>query len=392
MRRDDLLTPGTYAAIPKALLALPSTTLSPGAKLVWMAIVERFGENDGAWPGTTTIARDAGLTKRGVLKALDQIARLRALAIFTPEMSLPPGHSFPPNRKRTTNYYRATGFTGEQSTPVNGVHPAGEQSSPPPVNGVHAPGERSSPELPNRTTQRTTGGTTQDCAAAPLGASGPGRPVGGSSLAVGDQEDIPPATDTTQAPATRAVSRPSASSRKPAARAPRKSAATKQQAPVDVALVCSDLNSMRNYLISGSLDWRQFQKGEDLQKWEDLGVDEWGARQFTGYYWFQVSAYRVNHGLELTLPPFTKLLGIFKNLLKQVTKPRLYQIIIFVVFYFDVIRWMLRRAGNSVYLDENSLVNPLVQQCANNLMAMTHIERGGLVEQFKQETGLGVAA
>ncbi len=48
MRRDDLLTPGTYAAIPKALLALPSKTLSPGAKLVWAAPV---GESAGGRRG-----------------------------------------------------------------------------------------------------------------------------------------------------------------------------------------------------------------------------------------------------------------------------------------------------------------------------------------------------
>lgn len=369
MTRDDVLRPGTYAAIPKCLLALPSRTVSPAAKLVWMAVVERFGDKDHSWPGATLIANDTGLTRKGVQKAVDE---LRALKLLTVE---------PGQRGGGSNRYWLTEFASVLSSLANGVRHPSERGTLASEQSTLGASEQSSPELPNTTTERTTEGTTQDCAAAPLGASGPGRPVGGSTQAVGS-EDTPPATDTTP-PAARAVTKPSASSRKPAAGAPRKSAATKQQAPVDVALVCADLNSMRDHLTSGPLNWERYRRSDT-----DLGVDQWGAQQFAGYYWFQVSAYRANHKLELTLPPFPKLLGHMGNLLKQMPRQRLWSIITYVVYYFDVIRWMLRRAGNTVYLDENSLLNPLVQQSANNLMAMTDIERGGLVAQFKQELGL----
>jgi hypothetical protein len=167
--------------------------------------------------------------------------------------------------------------------------------------------------------------------------------------------------------------------------------------PEDVAKICSDYKSMLSYLLYGKpgvyapdashppevLNWEQFRKGE-----KDLGVSEWGPQVFAGYYWSQVSLHRTQRRIDLTLPPFPKLIGHMSTLLKQVPKLQLYSIITFVVYYFDVIRWMLRRAGNTVFLDENSLVNPLVRQSANNLMAMSEPERAQLIEQFKAETGV----
>ncbi len=128
-------------------------------------------------------------------------------------------------------------------------------------------------------------------------------------------------------------------------------------------------------------NWEQFRKSDT-----DWGIESWSAHTFVGFYWYQVSVFRSQKQIALTLPPWTKLIGIMSNLLKQMPMGQLFQIITFVAYYFDVIRWMLRRAGNTVALDEGSLVNPLVKQSANNLMRMSHEEREALVAQFKAET------
>lgn len=239
----------------------------------------------------------------------------------------------------------------------------------------------------------------RDCAAAPLGASGPGRPVGGVSQAGGVQEGsvTTPASKGTGPLAAEGKTTTPAWTR-PAAAPKQKSAAKKSVTPEDVALICTDYASMLRYLLHGAhavhdrsgqygpgpLNWEQHRKGE-----KDLGVGDWGAQPFMGYYWSQVCLYRVQRKINLSLPPWDKLGGHFRNLLNQMPKQQLYSVITFVVYYFDVIRWMLRRAGNTVFLDENSLVNPLVRQSANNLMAMSEPERAVLIEQFQSETGCG---
>src|SRR5688500_15096647 len=76
---------GTYASMPKALMAIPSKHVSPATKLVWMAIVERFGGKDHSWPGAGTIANDTGLSRKGVQKALEQIETLGLLAVLPPD-------------------------------------------------------------------------------------------------------------------------------------------------------------------------------------------------------------------------------------------------------------------------------------------------------------------
>jgi hypothetical protein len=87
MKREDVFTPGSYASIPKTIMALPSSALPAPAKLVWMSIVERFGKNDWSWPGAATLARDTGLTRRGVQLAVDRLQELKLITILPPDAS-----------------------------------------------------------------------------------------------------------------------------------------------------------------------------------------------------------------------------------------------------------------------------------------------------------------
>ena len=341
MNREAVLLPGTYAAIPKALLAVPSAKLSPAAKLVWMVVVEHFGDKDHSWPGAGTIAKMTGLTRRGVQKAIEQLVELKLLTVLPPE----PG--------RASNTYRLTEFASALSSLAHGVRTPSAQSSLGRRTECARGSEQSAPELPNTTTEATTERTTEVDAAPPLGACGPGRPAGGS-------------------PPSNAVKRK------------RKSPSAREG--IDVAAVCADLGSMKTHLTSGQLNWERHRKSEN-----DLGVENWNAQEFAGYWWFQVSSFRTHKNIPLNLPAFGKLIGIMSNLRKQMPAQQLVGVIDFVVHYFDVIRFMLRSAGNTVALDETSLVNPLVKGAANNLMRASDEERERIVADYRAATSAAAA-
>jgi hypothetical protein len=72
VKRDDLLPKGDYAALPLAVLAMRK--LSPGAKLVYAALLRRLGDGRvEVWPGANTLQRETGLSRRGVQKALGRL-------------------------------------------------------------------------------------------------------------------------------------------------------------------------------------------------------------------------------------------------------------------------------------------------------------------------------
>jgi len=62
---------GTFCRLPKTILALPD--LTPAAKLVLMAILDRVGKNESCWPSLSTLASDTGLSFNGVRKAVGQL-------------------------------------------------------------------------------------------------------------------------------------------------------------------------------------------------------------------------------------------------------------------------------------------------------------------------------
>jgi hypothetical protein len=132
----------------------------------------------------------------------------------------------------------------------------------------------------------------------------------------------------------------------------------------------------------GPLNWKRLRVSE-----HDLGIAQWGPQQFAGFYWANVSDYRSKRGIALSLPPMSKLIGHMSNLLKQITPSRLHQLITYVIYWFDLIRAMAGNAGNTLFLDADSLVNGIVQRTANQLIASTPEERTALYQRY-----FGVAA
>lgn len=74
MQRDEILTPGSYQAIPKAIMQ--RRDVSPAAKLVLASLVDHLGPtNETTWPGPATIAEETGLTRNGVQKCIAQLVQ-----------------------------------------------------------------------------------------------------------------------------------------------------------------------------------------------------------------------------------------------------------------------------------------------------------------------------
>lgn len=355
MNRNDVLKPGAYASMPKALLAVSSTKLTPAAKLVWMAVVERFGENEESWPGAGQIASDTGLTRRGVQKALDRLIELKLLTAVAPR----PG--------RDSNTYRLTDFPGALAALANRVRHPGEQSSLPSAQSSLAGSERSAPELPNRTTQVTIGG-----------ACGPGDPAGrptGAALA-----DPSPAKHS-----------PSQGDKHEPAKHGKKESTRTSLKREDVEAVCVSFDAMQRYILHGvqavhdpageyppsDINWRRFAKSE-----QDYGVKDWDVKAFMGFYWFQVCAWRNTRNLPLTLPSWGRLAGDIKNLQKTMTNLQLYQLVMFTTYYFDLIRFMVGRAGLSLNLQEDSLSNSMIRGAANQLINMGETGRAAMLEKY----------
>jgi hypothetical protein len=189
MKRDELLVPGQYAALPKAMLADPSRT--PAEKIVLMALIDRLGKNDTTWPGLHTLAEDAGLSRNGVQKILGTLAEagiIKDVGISRSHTTIweivprpqggtqsGPVHGVDGGQRSGPPVHGVDG--GQQSGPVHTVDQGGQPSGPVGANGVDRGGQQSGPELLNLTTEPTTQGNTEA-----LRAEGADAPVAGAAL------------------------------------------------------------------------------------------------------------------------------------------------------------------------------------------------------------------
>lgn len=57
------------------------TDVKPSSKLVYMAIVDRIGNNGKSWPGVRRISRDCGLGRNTVIRAVEELSQLGLLCI-----------------------------------------------------------------------------------------------------------------------------------------------------------------------------------------------------------------------------------------------------------------------------------------------------------------------
>ncbi len=117
MKREDLLTPGTYAALPKATMA--NVDLTCGEKLILMSLIDRLGEHETAWPGPRRLASDVGLTRRAIQKSLIRLVKAGYLL----------KHRNPTNEARNKRGLPAYEVTAKVLGIASG-QTVGEQSSP----------------------------------------------------------------------------------------------------------------------------------------------------------------------------------------------------------------------------------------------------------------------
>ena len=124
-------------------------TLTPAQKLVWIAIRDREGKNDSAWPSLETIAKDTGMSRKSVFNAIHgRKCGDKKTKGLTDVGWLKMEHS------ESSNIYECWVVINENDedsvkvTPVSKLHSAGVKVTPPPVSKLHS-------NQHNRTNTRT---------------------------------------------------------------------------------------------------------------------------------------------------------------------------------------------------------------------------------------------
>lgn len=328
--QDEIFKPGTYASIPKALLASPD--VSPAAKLVWISITERLGGKDHSYPGAMLIAKDTGLSKWAVLNALPQ---LEAAGWLTVKRE---------NDGRTTNVYRPTIPTGVKNQPVGNTYrcekPTGRKYAPNRLEIPTGTGVKYPPELPNITTQVTTQG-------AALGAAG----AASVSEAVGI-DSVPAKIQT----------------------------ASKRLKLTDEhkVIICSSSDNLTAYFCFGfeavgkpASEWIQFKP--TATNWAPLRGDfskpepEASEAALAAWAWLRLSCARSSTGATVTLPTFGRLIGTVKTLRAKFTFDQFVSHVAIVTGRWIEIQNMLGNWGRSLALDESTLAVPQVIAAADSL-------------------------
>jgi hypothetical protein len=390
MNRRDLFTDGTYASIPKALLAVPSKKLSPAAKLVWMTVVERMGEGkDFSWPGAGKIAKATGLSRRKAQQAIEQLERLKLLTV------VPPDEQYTSNRYWLTEFASALSALGAQRAGhaqdvevAHGMRHPSAQSSPPASAQSAPPSAQGSPEVahgvrpnnPMNNPTSTTQGTTPEAATPPGGFAPSGLAVAGDGDDAHSRSATNQHSNEPRVAGERKQPKPAKQRAKPKAKW--------QQLPKsddDKLLACSSPAMMERYLLWGTaglhqsddtrltpapMNWRAGKPDAmTVEQW----AEQWTPAQLAGYYWWNVSNTRhttrtkYGNGYPITLPDIANLITTVHRGLAKHTAGELLQRIATLTTHWDLIRFEL--SGANIALDEDALQDPLIGKKIDEIRA-----------------------
>ncbi|HEV2294563.1 MAG TPA: helix-turn-helix domain-containing protein [Tepidisphaeraceae bacterium] len=352
--RDQLFQKGTYASAPKALLALPTKTLSAGAKLVWMAIVERFGDNEDSFPGAGKIAKDTGLSRRGVQEAVEQLARLKLLTVV------------PPDDEHSSNRYRLTEFASALSSLAHSVHHPSARSSPP-TSEPSAPGVAHSVR-PNYRINNPTKTTQENYPSE--GACGPGDPSGRSTApdvstqADGGSSRSTPASSSSKKrrAADQKLGRPCADEVRSAILSDRTGTATAVYWLFGSGAVgrmpeqCAGLTPSGTNWARASGDWNR--PDPDCK-----------PNALAAFAWWKITCLRAAEGQPLAMPAFEKLVGVVKNLAAAMGPEQTAAHIVRVAGRWAEIKAALAWMTMPPALDETFFAHPKIVEHSNRLAA-----------------------
>ena len=346
MKRNEILKPGEYVGIPKSLMAVPNKILPASAKLVYGAIIERFGENDHAWPGFGKIAKDTGLCRRQVIHSVKLLSTVGLLVIDQTD-------------NHQSNTYWCNNCTSAITALVQLVH-RGSAVIAPLASAVIAPGvvQLLHPNYIMVTTEnRTTEVTTEDIALpgfsdSPNGSSVPivapvpislvtnhsqpatnskpqsersENPLQGHKVGVPGPATVEPGTTINNAnPNAKAVpiSAPSQQTSTGADRPKRASSSHAQLTSEQIAAVlATDLTRM-NYLRAGSMNWLTPSGGNPTC--EEAG--HLNAPQIAGALWYYCAWVRQANGLVgADSLPSSSLIGRVSQILKTTPASTVWQ-------------------------------------------------------------------
>ena len=77
----DVVTQKGYTLIPNYVLA--NDKLSPLAKLVYTMVMSyAWGQKDSAFPGQERVARDCGISSRTVVRAIQELQRMKFITVI----------------------------------------------------------------------------------------------------------------------------------------------------------------------------------------------------------------------------------------------------------------------------------------------------------------------
>jgi len=406
MKRDELRKDG-FLAVPDWLLR--RTDLSPAQKLVAAVIIDHLGQaNDEAWPGPSGVAKQVGLTVRGVKNAIRELKRAGILS---------PG-GIAANRYGTRCYsvtseihdrvidlpgHRITPSPGHEFTPspVNGFHPKqgsnkqGSKSmeSGPAALGGHSPAsfaETPSPAQINPT-------SPSPAETHPVIPASPVEPaLHDPALAAQGKHDRVPASlaEAQQAPAestapadTMAVSTLTDATAGKGGRPAHVQKGESKHKPAPMTLdeekyACSSLSKMTDYLLYGVAGLRLPAGAGVVERaalplvagnWRKPGrtpqnvrANEWTTLEFASYWWWCVCWWRSARGLTLDMPDFGRLCKSIKALQERgVAGLRLYLYFRNTERFWDLIQYRIGgRLGAELMPGNGSLDHKLISEHA----------------------------
>lgn len=318
MKREDLLRPGEYVALPRALAT--NRNLTGEAKVIWAIIANHLGENEVAWPGHHALALAAGCAVSTVAKCLPELAAEGWVkAEYRPGRSSLYTLIYPTENRCASTNPTENRRTENQcaSAPKISAHPTENQCA-------------SAPKIGDELLNRKTEGTTQekDTKEPATPATGPAAPAGpvdplavesgeGKAIQVQTAQEVIPLAGKDQERRKSKLSK--------AAKGEKTAALT----DAEKAWIVKDASTIGLWLLYGrsAIGWTT---GQPLpppgrNHWSpatnspepDAGAHE---QALTAWTWWAISNLRQSLGMPQTMPQWPKLAATVKRVAATMTR------------------------------------------------------------------------
>lgn len=368
MKRESLIAPGEYIAVPNWLARIPTAVLAPSAKLIYACLLNHLGENDESWPCQARISEETGLNANrvnGDLKILERLGLVTG------------------RRTQGNKHYRlsrvsdlmAPRFTEAMKSRFPGLL---RSRSPETVESGYPDAVKvTTPE--NHTKEPHQGTTTHGGPAAP--------------------DASPSSVNSASSEREKESNQSSTSSPQESGPAARKMPRARKDKPrgltdLDLLAVRQNPTTISAYYLFGleavgkpPAEWAKLGLAPAPTNWSpitgDYGRPEAGVglAALAAYAWYRLSCARFNAGVPLGLPAFGRLLGVVKALRSRMTEGEVVEHIDRITANWPAIQAALGNWGASLTLDEGTLGIPQILAQGERLkVGGNHANRGMLAD------------